>query len=193
MEKFALTLFLLLSSVVLSSCGKAEVYLHVLRGNYAYGRGDFQEATVMYLKASDTGQFRDIVAYNMGNVYQALGESEAALEQWEKARLTGNKELLPNVLYNEGILKYEMGEYEQSYLLFRQVLELDPLRDDARVNLEYALKKMSARNKVPKSIRPVPGEEKERENLERVLQYVERKEQTLWGTGTSESEYQRDW
>ncbi len=147
----------------------------------------------MYLKASDTGQFRDIVAYNMGNVYQALGESEAALEQWEKARLTGNKELLPNVLYNEGILKYEMGEYEQSYLLFRQVLELDPLRDDARVNLEYALKKMSARNKVPKSIRPVPGEEKERENLERVLQYVERKEQTLWGTGTSESEYQRDW
>ena len=193
MEKRTLIIFLLILTAIFTSCGKAEVYVQVARGNYAYGRGDFQEANVMYLRASDHNLWNDIVAYNLGNVYQALGESEAALEKWNAARLEGNSDLLPDVLYNEGVLRYELGEYEEAYLLFRQVLEMDPTRDDARINLEYALKKTSARNKAPRSIQTEPSRDNESENVERVLQYVERKEQTLWGTGTVETEYQQDW
>ena len=186
-------LIVLFVSLVFSSCGKGEAHFYILRGNYSYGRGDFQEANVMYLKAAEKGLNRDIVAYNLGNVYQALGESEAALEQWAAARQTGNAALLPNVLYNEGILRYDLGEYEEAYLLFRNVLELDPFREDARINLEYALKKMNARDQAPKSVTAVPDENEETGNLDRVLQYVKRKEQTLWGSGTTETEYQRDW
>lgn len=193
MEKSRLIIVITILAAGFTSCGKADVYLNVLRGNYAYGRGEFQEANVMYLQAAEEGLFSDILAYNLGNVYHALGESEAALEQWDAARLTGSRELLPEVLYNEGVLRYELGDYEESYRLFRQVLEMDSLRDDARINLEYALKKNSARNQAPRSLTSVPDETRESGDLERVLQYVKRKEQTLWGSGTAETEYQRDW
>lgn len=193
MEKFRIVLLLSFGALFLGSCGRADTYLQVLRGNYAYGRGDFQEATVMYVQAAEERMFADIMAYNLGTVYHALGESEAALEQWDAAKLTGNEELLPDVLYNEGVLRYAGGDYHEAYRLFRRVLEMDPLRRDARINLEYALKKMSAREQAPRSVQPASGEETGAGNLERVLQYVERKEETLWGSGTAETDNPRDW
>ncbi|MBN2051064.1 MAG: tetratricopeptide repeat protein [Spirochaetales bacterium] len=193
MEKYILIILLSAAVLLSASCGNAGPALEVLQGNYAYGRGDFQEANVFYLKAAEKGRFTDVIAYNLGTVYHALGESEAALEEWRKAQQTASEDLLPEVLYNQGVLLYDLGEYQEAYLMFRRVLELDPLREDARINYEFTLRKMSARNTAPRTVRQIPDESSSAGDVDRVLQYVERKEQALWGTGTIETEYQQDW
>ena len=67
---------------LLGSCKVLEPGFSVLRGNYFYQQGRYQDALLFYLKGEDTGKYSGRIAYNVGNVYYALGEGQAALQIW---------------------------------------------------------------------------------------------------------------
>lgn len=164
----------------LSACGM-EQHLRVLKGNYAHGQGHFQSATVDYLRAWEEEDYREWVAYNLGNVYYAMGEVQAALGMWERAQESDEADILFGVTFNKGVFYYERGRYEDAYAQFKRSLEIDPGSVDAKVNLELALQKLRAGEQVARG-EPSgsDGEEGPTAQTIRILEYVRRKEETRW-------------
>ena len=140
------TLFLCVSSMI--GCSRFGDYEAVIRGNRLAARGLYQEATAAYLEAR-SGSFREVVAYDLANVYARLGEVSAASELYTEARKTGDASLRAASHYNEGIVLHEKGRYEEAWKSFRQALELNPSDEDARRNLEIAYRDWQKRNLSP--------------------------------------------
>jgi Ca-activated chloride channel family protein len=137
-------------TLLLASCSAGRSYLTVAQGNYAYDRGSYQQATVDYLEAQKSGSFPDWVAYDLGNVYHALGEPDGASAEWTKAEKAADPRVVLATLFNEGVLDFELGRYRDAYDRFKKVLEITPEDIDAKVNLELAFAKMTTKEVPPR-------------------------------------------
>lgn len=182
---------------VLVSCGGSSPHLAVLQGNYAFGRGDYQTATVHYLTANAREDHEPWIDYNLGNVYYALGELDAALEQWEVAAADAPDEILFGVHFNRGVLYYELAHYESAYREFRDALEIDGSSVEAKINLELSLQKSGGVEGGPSARGTISGSESEEVGAQaaRVLQYIRRKERQRWSgdDDTIEQPSSNDW
>lgn len=139
------------AAMLTASCSAAQSYVAVVQGNYAYDRGSYQEATVDYLEAQKSGAHSAWVAYDLGNVYHALGEPDGASQEWAKAEKSGDPRVVTATLFNEGILEYELGRYREAYDHFRKVLEMTPGDIDAKIDLELAFSKMTTKEVPPRT------------------------------------------
>ncbi len=189
----AVTLLLLL----LSGCAPVRGHLEVLQGNYYYSRGEYQESIVSYLTLLEEPETGEYVSYNLGNVYQALGEGNAALRMWEQADASNDEELLYRVSFNRGVFHFDRGEYEEAYDAFKEALRLNNGSVPAKINLELTLLRLMAEEQLtPQTGEQQTGEGEDigREAL-RVLEFVRRKEQQRWEANRERetSDYQRDW
>ena len=137
--------------LLLVSCSSGRSYIDVARGNSAFERGSYQDATVAYLSAQRSGSYPDWVAYDLGNVYHALGEPDGAAQEWAKAEKAKDARVVVATLFNEGELDYELGRYRDAYDKFRRVLEITPSDIDAKVNLELSFSKMTTKEVPPRS------------------------------------------
>ena len=177
----ALAIFALVLS--LAACSRAQVYYQVASGNWAYDRGDYQEANIDYLDAGLSGLYPGYTAYDLGNVYHALGEGEAAAAEWAKAERSGDPALKEPTLFNEGILAYEIGHYRVAYEAFRRALEIDPSDISAKIDLELAYQKMRTQENPPgggrgptETIRVV----KDKSQVNRELDFIRDREDQHW-------------
>lgn len=165
----------------LSSCGAGGAYVEVLKGNYHYQQGRFAEATLEYLTALEEETYPEWISYNLGNVYHALGEAEAAFEVWAAAGEASDRELRFRVLFNTGTLLYELGRYREAYDEFRKALRLDGTDIDAKINLELCLRKVQALSGGSgASERSARAAQDERSEAARILEYIGRKEGYRW-------------
>lgn len=173
-------------AISLSSCGVGDPYVAVLEGNYAVGQGNYQEATVHYLRALSTGDETDRVSYDLANVFHSLGEAEAALDLWKKASSTDDTQLLYGIAYNEGVQYYELGNYDQAYSSFRTALQYNPSSMDAKINLELSLRKIQGtQSQAEAASSQAPPKTQQAEQMSdqeatRVLEYIRRKEEQQW-------------
>lgn len=183
--------FLLLSI----SCGNSAPSTRVLAGNLSYGRGQYQKAILQYLRADDEIRVgKDVIYYNLANVYYALGEGDAALKSWSMAESdTDDADILFRIAFNRGVLYYQRGRYDESYRAFRNALTIRPSDIDAKINLEDSLSRI--RSAVPQS--SLTGENRISEGDEdsqRLLDYVKRKEADSWLSQRDDSGvYSEDW
>lgn len=176
-------------SLLVSSCSASDPYLSVVEGNYAFGQGRYQDATVHYLEALSGGSHKSWISYDLGNVYHALGEAEAALDMWNKASTTTDAGLLYAISYNQGVQYYELGDYQKAYDAFRKSLEYDATSMNAKVNLELSLRKLqpssegSSAHATAESTKNSVSEQDSR----RILEYVRRKEAQQWVPGEQQT------
>jgi tetratricopeptide (TPR) repeat protein len=141
----AAALILLAFSVTLTGCGPFLDYARVLDANRLHNRGDYQEAIAAYAK-SGRKAFRATIDYDQGNSYARLGEYGRAAKLYASAKReaepTGERALVADSLFNEGVAAFERGAYEESWRLFRAALKgsepRSPFACDARRNLELA-------------------------------------------------------
>jgi len=129
--------------------GRFEPRFTVLQGNYAYHRGEYVKATILYLGLNSnwrgTRLNENYFQYNIANTYLSVGELEAGINQLLKVnQSTEDKKLKENVLFNLGNAYYEIGEYHKSAEYFREVLIMSPESYDAKINLEISLKKTTS-------------------------------------------------
>ncbi|MDR1626011.1 MAG: tetratricopeptide repeat protein [Spirochaetia bacterium] len=176
--------------VCLSGCEIRNVYLDVIQGQYHYGRGQYQEAIVSYMRALESGKHTPWVEYNLGNAYHSLGEVEAAAAIWDRAAETTDPRLQFHLAYNKGSLYYEMGKYREAYEEFKHALRLEPSAVDAKINLELSLRKMNSGggSQTPGTGGPPPAGE----DTGRILDYVKRREGTKWKASDEISQPDRD-
>ena len=182
------------AGIFLSGCSAVGPMFSVILGNMAYGGGDYQGALVHYLSAEEDAAHRGWLLYNSGNVYYALGEQEAALAAWDRARTvtvdpdSGGVRGAPTLLlhaasYNRGVLLYQRGEYRAAYDEFRYALSLDSRSISAKENLELALQKLRLADQAQAGAGAVSGsaeEDKGGPTTLRILEYVRRKEAQRW-------------
>ncbi len=164
--------------LLMGGCTKAGVYLQIIDGNYEYSRGDYKEANFTYIQALKKSLHTARITYNLGNVYHSLGESEAALEEWELASLEEeDPELRARIAFNRGVIYYELGMYQQAYSEFRRVLKLDPDDIEAKANLEYCLRKLNLSKETQETKQDSEEDRNDRqlsEDGKRILEYVRR-------------------
>lgn len=191
---------ILLVALVVTACGGYRPIIEVLRGNLAYSRGDYQNALVHFMVAIEDAPIDAWTRFNIGNVYYALGEHEAALEVWHDARRvveeaddagTSELSLIHATSYNRGVLLYQQGQYAAAYDELRYALSANSRSSDAKANLELALSKLqaalaaSARDATATggvSSTPPDGQDDggPGEQTLRILEYVRRKEAQQW-------------
>jgi len=125
MEKYFLIGFISIYLIIFSSCTNSYVFLDVIEGNYAFSRGEYQEANLDYLKVRGIEPYSDYISYNLGNVYYALGEIESAFKEWQSIEDESKNELTVRAYFNTGVLLFELSRYEEAYKIFRNILELE--------------------------------------------------------------------
>lgn len=169
--------------LMLSSCSQVDEYLKVVEGNYAFSRGEYKEANFLYIRDVENSNHSDRLLYNLANVYHSLGESQAALEEWQNSgSASKNSELLFRIAFNRGVLQYEMGNYQSAYNNFRQALRLNPDDMEAKANLEFCLRKLNL-SEEQQSARQTSDDSRPDESVsedgDRILEYVKRSSPTL--------------
>jgi tetratricopeptide (TPR) repeat protein len=192
-----------------SGCSPGGPMVSVLRGNVAYSRGDFQTALVHYLATEEEAEDRGWLLFNVGNVYYAMGEQEAALAAWNDARTTlgsttrddfdsRQTTLVHAASYNRGVLLFQQGRFSDARDEFRYALEVNSRSMSAKRNLELTLERLESAEKAtePRETRGDGAPEStDDEQTIRILEYVRRKEAQRWFANREDEESQtvRDW
>ena len=187
----------LLASVFLTSCGPLGAQLAVLEGNYYFSRGEYQDSIVNYLPLLESGELEEYVSYNLGNVYQALGEGNAALRMWEQAEESEDGDLRFMVTFNRGVFYFDRGNYQAAYNAFKEALRLSSGSVPAKINLELTLLRLNAEEQLTpqRGEGESEGEQEIGREALRVLEFVRRKEKQRWEANRSEeeTEFRKDW
>ena len=196
------TIFLSFIAVIglsLSACRALEPAVEVLSGNHTYGRGQYQKAILHYLNAEDlvASSTRDVVHYNLGNVYYALGEGKAALQAWALAeRSTDDIDTLFRIAFNRGVVYLNWGRYEEAYRSFRRALVLKPMDIDSKINLEDALSRIRSETAQPGKTGDAPktaGDTGTNNENSLLLEYIKRKEAEGWPPQETDGADVQDW
>ena len=179
-------------SLFFLSCGLLEPGSSVLRGNYLYQQGRYQNALLLFLQGEETGKYDSRIRYNIGNVYYALGEGPAALEIWNGIDETRDPVVAFNTIFNRGVIFYQTSRYLEAYTAFRTALEMNPGNLDAKRNLELTIDRMEveARSSESRSDSSVP---EAGDDARRILQYIRRKEGNVWKNDSAPFSDVMDW
>ena len=179
---------------LLTGCSDAEDGLAILSGNYEFQRGNYTLASLRYLQVEQKDRFGPWVNYNLGNVYNALGEANSALAVWNGVDRKAPEELLFRLAFNKGDLLYQKGLYQEAYHSFQQALLLKPANIEAKHNLELCLLKIqsfaSANAPVSTAAPTTPTPQ-----TKALLDYVQRLEGNRWKSNSSQksSPSSSDW
>ena len=183
--------------VMLTSCKWDDSLLKVVYGNYLYNKGEYGEATVVYLDVLEKSAEREWLQYNLANVYLAYGEIESALEQYFAAADTSNKDLLFRIHYNLGNIHYRKGNFEEAITEYIRALENNTSDKDAKYNLELSLQQLrNAQSNINlHSDAGVDDSSSLKEQASRMLDYIHDKERITWSfePDSGQPEKSRDW
>ena len=181
MEKYFLAGFIFYLLFIISSCSNTQAYLDVIEGNYAFSRGEYQEANLDYLKVKSIRPYQEFISYNLGNVYYALGEIDSAFDEWESIDLEMENKTAVRSLFNTGVLLFELSRYEEAYKIFRKILEFESSNVNAKINLEYCIEKMNFTIENNINYQESSLEDsKAADDVSRVLDFVKRRETYVW-------------
>jgi len=185
MEKHVLIryIIIILTIMILSSgCGFREPILEVLDGNYRFMRGDYTGATISYIKALEKDKYKEWINYNLGNVYNSLGETNAAIEELLLATNTKDQEVLFCAHFNIGNIYFSLGQYDKAIHHYKQSLKAKQNEIDAKINLELAVEKMEKEKSIEQNQSTTVQKKETLANNEmtEVLKYIKEREAAIW-------------
>jgi Ca-activated chloride channel family protein len=165
-----------------ASCSRISGKLRIIEGNFFYTRGMYTAAIRSYLEALRYPETVPYGEYGLGSVYLSLNEGTAAARRFADAEKAlralpreNHRELAYRIYYNSGIIRFEEKDYKGAVEQFRNALEIDSGRVEAKRNLELSLLSLNSAVSaaVPEDV-PVWGE------MEALFEYIREKEQTQW-------------
>ena len=132
-------LALSLLMLILVACGRGEAVANN-QGNEAFETGDFDAALQGYEEVQELAPDRAEPFYNSANVRYRNDEHDLAQEDLQQALLTADDDLARATLFNQGNSFFESEELGQAVESYKEVLRMDPDDQDAKYNLELALR-----------------------------------------------------
>ncbi len=115
---------------------------NIKKGNEAYKKADFKLAANDYDAAAKKNENNSIAHYNLGNALYKSDKKEEAIKAYEKAESTAKKTMeKSNASYNKAVVLQNGKKLEECINAYKNALKHDPTNEDARHNLQIALKK----------------------------------------------------
>ncbi len=138
-KKLAATALVLISFQVSAFSQGAEELIN--KGNTAYKKQDFEKAGAYYEDALKAEESNDIATYNMGNtLYRKKNTDDAVARFDETIKNTKENAVKQKAYYNKGVAYQSVNKLPECILAYKNALLLDPADEDARQNLQRALK-----------------------------------------------------
>lgn len=122
---------------MLAACAVSSAEQNNLANSYI-AQERFQEAITAYQLAQVHDPNNPIPYFNAARAYEALGQSDKALETLEQVLLRAKPDLHPLIYYNRGNVYFQRGDYLLAIADYKQSLLLDASNENARYNLELA-------------------------------------------------------
>lgn len=140
-KTFFLFVLIILSIVVQAQSSAKQIR----QGNKAFNEGNFQDAEILYRRALETDtRWEKEAFFNIGNSLYKQQKFEESAELFSK--LSVNESLTDSekaqVYHNLGNSFLMQEKYRESIDSYKKALRINPLDEDTRYNLSYAMKKM---------------------------------------------------
>jgi tetratricopeptide (TPR) repeat protein len=135
--------------IVLCGCVKAQADDFAKRnntGNSLLSDGKVEEAISEYQAARVERPDQPGVLYNLGSAYHQKGALDTAATILQNALAVSQGPLRARSEYNLGNTFYRQKEFKQAIEAYKQALITDPSDQDAKHNLELALRQMQAQD-----------------------------------------------
>ena len=111
-------------------------------GNKSYAEKNYEQASAAYNKAITLNPQSLNGHGNLGNSQFKEKKFEDALKSYDKAlELEKDQDKISNLHYNKGVVYQTETKIEDCIEQYKKALRIDPNDDDARQNLQKALKK----------------------------------------------------
>ncbi len=128
--------------VLAQNPGKLQLPYKNDMANKLYEQKKYDEARKAYEEMIKQDPENGALAYNLGNVYNALGDSAKATEMYEKALKSSDADAANRSRYNLGTLDLQSKKPQEAITNLTQYLRKSPNDLDAKRNLELALRQL---------------------------------------------------
>jgi len=133
----ALLIFLFISSASFAQNAKNEI----IKGNEAYKKSDFEAAENSYRDALKIADTNTTATYNLGNALYKKNNTDEAVKAYDNtidnSKDNSTKE---KAYYNKGVVYQKAKKLPECINAYENALMLNPQDEDARQNLQRALK-----------------------------------------------------
>lgn len=155
------------------------------RGNAAYARTAYDEALALYQAAQIEDPELAQPFYNAAGALYRQGAYEAALEQLQQAlRFASDETLVQHSLFNLGNTAYSGQDLDTAVAAYIDALLLNPDDQDAKHNLELALRQQEAQQE--------EQQQEEQEQQQDQSQNGQREQEQSAEAGQNQSEQPQD-
>jgi tetratricopeptide (TPR) repeat protein len=136
--------FSLFSSLSYSQEGNKDIS----KGNEAYKKKDYGTAAQAYKNALNRSSQNTVATYNLGNALYKNEKTDDAISSYDKTiQKTNDKAVKQKAYYNKGVALQKQNKLPECIEAYKNSLKLDPNDEDARQNLERALKQQQQKQK----------------------------------------------
>jgi Ca-activated chloride channel homolog len=135
----------------------------ILRGNRYYKQKQVDQAKEQYQKAIEQAPDNPVANYNLGNTQFRKNNYDDAIKSYEASiQHTTDKTIREKGWYNSGVAWIKQQKLQESIDSWKKALKLDPADEDARENLQKAL--LELKKKEPKREKDDPKQEKKKQD-----------------------------
>lgn len=133
----AVSVFMFISVSSFSQSPKSEI----IKGNKAYKENNYNVAENAYRDALKNSDTNVTASYNLGNVLYRKNNTEDAVKSYDNAIAHAqNNEVKQKAFYNKGVAYQKAKKLPECIVAYKNALILNPNDEDARQNLQRALK-----------------------------------------------------
>ncbi len=113
----------------------------IIKGNEAYKNNEFDKAETFYGDAQKLDEKNTTASYNIGNVYYRKDKTDEAVDAFDNTiKNSKDNTIKQQAFYNKGVAYQKANKLPECILAYKNALILNPSDEDARQNLERALK-----------------------------------------------------
>jgi Ca-activated chloride channel family protein len=148
--KFPVALCLLLiACCLLPVNSKAQSTKQLIKkGNEAYEKKDYDNAITQYQQATVKNPGDPTAQYNLGNALYKKNKTDEAVQAYDEAvSKASSKTDKSKSFYNKGVVLQNNKKLPECIEAYKNALKLDPQDEDARQNLQKALRQQKEQQK----------------------------------------------
>ena len=163
-------------AVCMLACGPTPAQVNN-SGHEPYLGGDHASALESYQDAQVRAPASGEPHYNSGNALYRTEEYEEALQSYDESLRHAAGELRSHGFFNRGNTAFQQEQYSEAIEAYEEVLRMNPEHEDAKHNLELALRRMSPEDEQQQEEQQDEQEEEEQEEEEEEQEQEEEQDQ----------------
>ncbi len=145
-KKIAVTVVIFLCAANASFAQNAKN--EIIKGNEAYKKNNYDAAENSYRSALKIADNNTIASYNLGNTLYRKDNTDEAAESFDNTIKNSTDNVTKeNAFYNKGVAYQKAKKLPECINAYENALMLNPQDEDARQNLQRALKEQKEKDK----------------------------------------------